>query len=66
MTQPTSFMSFATQPSNLILDNNINTEIDDFWDGKKLSFAVNQDTEIISLAIQTPSIDPLVLSLIQI
>jgi menaquinone-specific isochorismate synthase len=63
MTQPTSFMSFATQPSNLILDdldNKINTEIDDFWYGKKLSFAVNQDTEIISLAIQIPSVDPLV------
>lgn len=59
MTQPTSFMSFVTQPSNLILDNHIDTKISDFWSGKKLDFTVNKDTEIISLAIQIPTIDPL-------
>jgi menaquinone-specific isochorismate synthase len=59
MTQPTSSMSFATQPSNLILDNNIDIEIDNFWHGKKLSFAVNQNTEIVSLALQIPTVDPL-------
>ncbi|MEM6613806.1 MAG: isochorismate synthase [Cyanobacteria bacterium P01_C01_bin.72] len=53
-------MSFATQPNNLVLDHNINTEIDNFWYGKELSFAVNKDTEIISLAIQIPTVDPLV------
>ncbi|MEY4520560.1 MAG: hypothetical protein RLZZ499_3160, partial [Cyanobacteriota bacterium] len=60
MTQTTSSMSFATQPGNLILDNNINVEINNFWHGEKLSFAVDQDTEIISLAIQIPTVDPLV------
>lgn len=62
MTPTTSSMSFATQPNNLILDNldnNINTEINNFWQGKKLSFAVNQDTEIISLAIGITTVDPL-------
>lgn len=59
MTQPANFMSFVTQPGNLILDNNINTVINNFWHGKKLSFTIDQNTEIISLAIQIPSIDPL-------
>ena len=52
-------MSFATQPSNLTLDNNINTEIEDFWHGKKLKYAIDRDTQIVSLAIQIPSVDPL-------
>ncbi|MFM2315511.1 MAG: hypothetical protein RLZZ04_4789 [Cyanobacteriota bacterium] len=59
MTQPTSSMSFATQPSNLILDNNIDIEISNFWHGRKLSFTVDQDTEIVSLALQIPTVDPL-------
>ena len=59
MTQPTSFMTFVTQPSNLILDNNIDTEINNFWHGRELGFTVGQDTEIISVATQIPSVDPL-------
>lgn len=59
MTQPTSFMSFVTQSSNLILDHNISTEINNFWHGKKLGFTIEQDTKIISLAIQIPTVDPL-------
>lgn len=60
MTPPTSFMSFATQPNNLILNRDISTEIDNFWHGKELSFTVDQNAEIISLAIQIPGVDPLV------
>ena len=56
-------MSFATQPSKLVLDNNldnnINTVIEDFWHGKKLNYAINRDTQIVSLAIQIPTVDPL-------
>ncbi|MEL6495648.1 MAG: isochorismate synthase [Cyanobacteria bacterium J06623_7] len=52
-------MSFVTQPSNLILDNNINIEIENFWHGKKLSYAINRDTQIVSLAIQISPVDPL-------
>ena len=59
MTQPTSFMTFVTQPSNLILDNNIDTEIENFWHGRELGFTVGQDTEIASVATQIPSVDPL-------
>ena len=60
MTQPTSSMSFATQSSNLILDDNLNKRINDFWHGKKLDFDVDEHTKIISLAIGIPTIDPLV------
>ena len=59
MTQPTSSMSFTTQSSNLIFERNINTKINNFWDGKKLDVAVNKYTEIVSFAVQIPSIDPL-------
>jgi len=59
MTQPTSSMSFATQSSNLILNHNLNTGIDDFWNGKNLDFAVNKQTKVVSLATQIPSVDPL-------
>jgi len=52
-------MSFATQSSNLILDNNTNTKIDNFWSGKKLDVAISKHTEIVSLATQIPSVDPL-------
>ena len=53
-------MSFATQPNNLILDNNVNTQIEDFWYGKRLNYAIERDTQIVSLAIQIPTVDPLV------
>ncbi len=59
MTQSKSSMSFATQSSNLILDSNIDTELNNFWHNKQLSFAVTEDTEIISFSCQIPSIDPL-------
>ena len=59
MTQPTSSMSFATQSSNLILDNDISKRINDFWNGNKLDFAINKRTKILSFAIQIPSVDPL-------
>lgn len=59
MTQPTSSMSFATQSSNLVFDRNINTKINNFWDGKKLDVAINKHTEIVSLATQISAIDPL-------
>ncbi|MEL6927710.1 MAG: isochorismate synthase [Cyanobacteria bacterium J06600_6] len=52
-------MSFATQSSNLILDHNFNTKINNFWDGGNLDVAVNKHTEIVSFATQIPGVDPL-------
>ena len=52
-------MSFATQSSNLILDSNSDRELNNFWQNKKLSFAVTQNTKIISFSSQIPSVDPL-------
>lgn len=54
-------MSFATQSSNLILDNNTDTdkELNDFWQNEKLGFTVSHNTKIISFSCQIPSIDPL-------
>jgi len=59
MTQSKSSMSFATQSSNLILDSNFDTELNNFWQNKQLSFAVTQETNIISFSRQIPSVDPL-------
>ena len=59
MTQSKSSMSFATHSSNLILDINTDTELNNFWQNKQLSFAVTQDTNIISFSRQIPLIDPL-------
>ena len=52
-------MTFVTQPSNLILDNNIDPEIDNFWHGRELGCTVGRDTAIVSIATQIPSVDPL-------
>lgn len=59
MTKSKNSMSFATQSSNLILDSNIDTELNDFWQNKPLSFAVTQETKIISFSRQIPTVDPL-------
>ncbi|MEM9508541.1 MAG: isochorismate synthase [Cyanobacteria bacterium P01_E01_bin.35] len=52
-------MSFVTQSSNLILDNDHDQELNNFWQNKQLSFAVTEETNIISFACQIPSVDPL-------
>ncbi len=57
MTQSKSSMSFATQSSNLVLDNN--TELDSFWHNNQFDFTVTKDTKIISFACQIPTVDPL-------
>lgn len=59
MTKSKNSMSFATQSSNLILDSNIDTELNNFWQNKPLSFAVTQETKIISFSRQIPTVDPL-------
>lgn len=59
MTQSKSSMSFATQTSNLIVDSNLDPELNDFWQHKKLNFAVTNDTNIISVSCQIPTVDPL-------
>ncbi|MEM7593446.1 MAG: isochorismate synthase [Cyanobacteria bacterium P01_A01_bin.83] len=52
-------MSSATQSRNLILDNNIDRELDNFWQNKQLSFTVTEETNIISFAASIPTVDPL-------
>ncbi len=59
MTQSKSSMSFATHSSNLILDSNTDTELNNFWQNNKLGFVVTQDTKIISFSCPIPSVDPL-------
>lgn len=59
MTKSKSSMSFATQSRNLILDNNLDRELDNFWQNKQLSFTVTEETNIISFACQIPTVDPL-------
>ncbi len=59
MTQSTSPMSFATQSSNSILDSNIDTKLNNFWQDQELNFAITKDTDIISVSCQIPSVDPL-------
>ena len=52
-------MPFVTQSERAILDNKINSELNDFWHNKELNFTVTEDTEIISFACQIPTVDPL-------
>ena len=59
MTYFTSSMPFVTQSERAILDNKINSELNDFWHNKELNFTVTEDTEIISFACQIPTVDPL-------
>ena len=59
MTQSKSFMSFATQSNNFILNSNYDSVLENFWQNDELNFAVTEDTNIISFSCQIPSVDPL-------
>ena len=59
MTQSNISMSFATQSNRLVLNNNNQTEFENFWHNNELNYAVTKDTKIISYAYQLSNVDPL-------
>ena len=56
MTQSKLSMPLISQDNELVLDN---LKIDDFWQSRSFSFAVTEDTKILSFVRKIPAIDPL-------
>ena len=56
MTQSEMFMPVVSQENEFVLNNR---EIDDFWQHRSFSYAVDENTKILSLVQKIPFVDPL-------